>query len=102
MLRNVSTSRTSGSVRQMAYESFDLLQQLTSRSGPTFLIDPEEKHYHAIIQPFYEKCFTDDELNHIGCVYKAVYPNHSITYISRFYKEFKGIVINGEEYIHIS
>ena len=101
VLRNISTSRTSGSVRQMAYESFDLFQQIRSQSGPTFLIDPEEKHYHGIIQPFYEKCFTDDELKHIGYMYKAVYPNHSITHISRFYKEFKGIVINGEEYVSI-
>ena len=101
LLRNISTGRTSGSVRQMAYESHDLSQQLMSKSGPTSFVDPEEKNYHEIIQPFFEKCFTDDELKHIGHVYKAVYPNHNITHISRFYKEFKTIIINGEEYISV-
>ena len=35
-------------------------------------------------------------------MYKAVYPNHNITHISpRFYKGFKTIIINGEEYISV-
>ena len=98
-LRNMSTNRTSGSVCQMAYESFDLIQQLTPQSGPTCFIDPKEKPYHGIIQPFFEKCLTDEELEYIKHVYKAVYPNCKILNISRFCKEFKTLVINGEEYI---
>ena len=98
-LRNMSNTRTSGSVRQMAYESVDLIQQLTSQSGPTCFIDPEEKQYHGIIQPLFEKCLTDEELGHISHVYKAIYPRHKIVHISRFCKQFKTLVINGEEYI---
>ena len=95
----MSTARSSGSVHQMAYESFDLIQQFSSRSGPTSDIDPEEKEYHVIIQPLYEKCLTDQELEHIRHVYRAVYPNKRSIHISRFCKEFKTFVINGEEYI---
>ena len=81
----------------MAYESIDLIQQLTSQSGPTCFIDTKEKQYHGIIQPFFEKCPTDEELENIKHVYKVVYPNCKILHISRFCKEFKTIVINGEE-----
>ena len=43
LLRNISTGRSSGSVRKMAYESHDLSQQLMSKSGPTCFVDPEER-----------------------------------------------------------
>ena len=82
-IKNASTFKNncSGSVQQMTYESIDLIQCLTALSGPTCTIDPEEKLYYGVIQPFYEKCLTDDELEHIHSVYKAVYPNHTIRHI---------------------
>ena len=76
----MSTARSSDSVRLMAYES----------------LDPEEKEYHRIM---YEKCLTDQELEHISNAYEAVYPNNRIIHNSRFCKEFKTLVINGVEYI---
>ena len=79
-MNKMSTARSSGSVRLMAYES----------------LDPEEKEYHRIM---YEKCLTDQELEHISNAYEAVYPNNRIIHNSRFCKEFKTLVINGVEYI---
>ena len=99
VLRNISTARSSGTVEQMAYESIDLFKQLSSQSGPTCDIDPEEKDYHGLIRPFYERCFNDQEMKHVRHLYEAVYPNKRIIHVSRFYKEFKTLVINGQEYI---
>ena len=89
ILKNMSAARSSGSVHLMAYESIDLIQQLTSRSGPTHVIDPEEKDYHGIIKPLYEKCLTDQDVSH---VYEAVYPNNRIIHVARFCKEFKKLI----------
>ena len=83
-LRNILISRSSGSVNQMAYESLHLVPQLTTLSGPTCHIDPEKKQYHGIIQPLFQKCLTDEEIEHIGIVYKVIYPTHEIIHISRF------------------
>ena len=99
MLRNSSATRNTGSVQLMGYESIDLIQQLSSRTGPTCHIDPEEKQYHGIIQPLYKKCLTDEEIEHIGHVYKALYPNNRIVHVSRFCSKFKKLIINGEEFI---
>ena len=98
-LRN--TQKASGSVCQMSYESVDIIQQLHSLSGSTSYIDPQEKPFHRVIQPLYEKCFTDEELGYLSNVYKAIYPHIVLLHISRFHKEFKTLVINGDEYISV-
>ena len=99
MLKSMTTARSSGSADQMTYESLDIIQQISSRSGPTHTIDPEEKKYHKIMQPMYEKCLTDQELQCISHTYKAIYPNIRIVHIPRLCKEFKSLNVNGDQYI---
>ena len=96
MLKSITAARSSGSADQMTYESLDIIQQLSSRSGPTHNIDPEEKKYHKIM---HEKCLTDQKLQCMNHVYKAIYPNNRIVHILRLCKEFKSLNINGDEYI---
>ena len=99
MLKSRTAARSSGSADKMTYESLDIIQQLSSRSGPTHDIDPEEKKYHKIMQPMYEKYLTDQELQCMNHAYKAIYPNNRIVHIPRLCKEFKSLNINGDEYI---
>lgn len=93
------SERCSGSVCQMAYESVDIIQQCNALSGSTRNIDPQQKPFHRIIQPLYEKCFTDEELGYLSHVYEAIYPQRPILRLSRFYKEFKTLIVSGDEYI---
>ena len=48
----------------MTHESV-VVEQYRSFSGCTSHIDPTKKSYHKIIQPLYEKCFTDEELKYL-------------------------------------
>ena len=55
--------------------------------------------YQTLVPPFFEKCFSDTEFDIIHNMYNTLYPSINIIWISRFYKETKKVVINGEEYI---
>lgn len=59
------SQKDSGSACQMSYESVDIEQQLCSLCGSTANIDPQEKPFHTVIQPLYEKCSTDEELGYL-------------------------------------
>ena len=76
--------------RSISYSSVAPYQGLQ----PTLTL---KKSFHMVIQPLYEKCFIDEELGYICDVYKA----HNAFSSSCFYKEFKTVVINGEEYISV-
>ena len=52
--------------------TYDIFQQLHVLTGSTSSIDPREKEYHGVVQPLYEKCLSDEELEHISCVYKVI------------------------------
>lgn len=67
-------------------------------SCETSMIDPEKKEYHCLLPPFKEKYFTDVELSYLQEMYSCLYPAIHVEK-SRFYKEYKKCMINGEEYI---
>ena len=76
-----------------------LYSTLTHNQGARTTL--KEKPFHRIIQPFYEKCFTDEEKRYLFGAYTAIIPHNVILTFSRFYKEFKTLIINGEEYISV-
>ena len=98
-LRN--TYKVSGSLSEMSYDGINVIGEIQGLAGSTSYIDPQEKPFHRIIQPFYEKCFTDTEMHFIEEVYKAVYPRNNFLNLCRFYKEFKTLTINGDEYVSL-
>ena len=79
----------------------DIIEMIQGLTGSTSCIDPQEKSFHRVFQPQYEKCFTDLEMSFLDEVYKAVYPQNSSLHLCRFYKEFKTLVVNGEEYVSV-
>ena len=92
----------SGSLSQMAFEELEVIEQAKSLSGSVSNIDAREKAFHKVIQPLYEKCFSDIEIEFMSQVYNALFPNNHVTHISRFYKQFKTLVMNGEEFVSTS
>ena len=96
-----SVNKDSGSLLQMAYESIDIIGLIQGLSGKTCYIDPLEKPFHRVIRPLYEKCFTDLEMSLLEQVYQSMYPHNASLHLSRFYKEFKTLVVNGDEYVSL-
>ena len=82
MLRNISTTRSSGSVRQMAYEPFFSSLHLN------LLYWNQRKNITM------ELCLRNalQMTNWNILAMCTMYPNHNITRISRFCKEFKTLV----------
>ena len=97
MLRQ--SENVSGSVTQMTFEGVDVIEQAKLLTGQISCIDAREKPFHRIVQPLCEKCFTDMEMTFITEVYQLLYPNTALTRVSRFYMEFKNLIVNGEEFI---
>ena len=52
----------------------------------------------SLVPPFKEKCFHDHELGYLNDMYHLLYPTMNIVKLSRFYKEYKKVTINREEY----
>ena len=82
----------------MAYESIDIIGVIQGLSGNTSYIDPLEKPFHRVLQPLYEKCFTNPEMSLLKQVYQALYPHNASLHLNRFYKEFK---TDGDEYVSL-
>ena len=89
-----------------SYSSFDqtTIQDITTvacmknmKCSPVFLNCAEEPHQN-LIKPFYEKGFSDSEFNCLRMMYSVVYPNSTVTQLSRFYLEARKMLINGEEH----
>ena len=94
-----SSENISGSLSQMALEGMGIVEQARMLTGGVSLIDVRENEFHKASQPLYEKCFLDMEIDYLFEIYKEIFPNNAVTHISRFYKQFKTLVINDEEYI---
>ena len=92
----------SGSLCQMVSEGIDILEQAKTLTGRVSCIDVQEKAFHQVGQPLYDKCFMGIEIDWLTHMYNVIYPNGDITHISRFYKQFKSLVVNGEEFISLS
>lgn len=100
-LRSTNVDKVSGSLSQTASDSEYIIEMIQGLAGSTSCIDPQEKSFHRVIQPQYEKCLTDLEMSFLEEVYKAVYPQNSSLHLCRFCKEFKTLVVNGEEYVSV-
>ena len=90
------------SVDQMAVDTSLLVKQWQQYSCPVRYIDALEKPYYKLSLAIREKCFTDPEIENLRILYGALYPNHTVTQVSRFYHESKQLVINGEVHINRS
>lgn len=60
-----------------------------------------KQSYQALVPPLYERCLSDAEFDIMTEMYCVLYPCVDIVWISRFYKETKKVIINGEEYLSL-
>lgn len=98
---HMSVSKASedcGSLGQMMLEDTIMVQELKNVSCCVSLIDAEMKPHQYLIPPFKEKYFTDPELKCLQEMYLILYPSKNFE-VSRFFKQYKKIKINGVEYL---
>ena len=90
-----------------SYSSFDqttvqdvtTVMQVKNIDCRVALLDATEKSYQCLVEPLYEKYFSDADLQLLHSMYSLLYPSSSVQHVARFYHEAKQIIINGEEYI---
>ena len=78
------------------------LNQIDSFTCNVASLDATEKSFQHLLPPLKEKCFNDAQFSDLNQMYNMLYPNLTITNISRFFYESKTLTINGEEFISSS
>ena len=65
-------------------------------------LNAEKKSHECLVSPYKEKFCNDAQVSYLNDMYKLLYPSLCIVKLSRFYKEYKKCVINGEEYTSLN
>lgn len=88
----------SSSLAQTGKSDVIIVEQLKNISCPVVQIDATKKSFHYLVPPFKEKCFCDTEVAILEHMYSLLYPT-SIVNFTRFYFQYKKLVINNEEFL---
>ena len=92
-----SSSEGSSSFSQTSSSDMVIIEQLKNVSCPVAKIDATKKPFHVLIPPCKERCFDDSEIVVLQ-MYSLLYPTSTVNY-TRFYHQYKKILINDEEFL---
>ena len=98
MGHSCSKAERSSSFAQTGSPDEVIIEQLKNVSCPVAKIDATTKSFHVLVPPAKEQCFTDTELATLKQMYSLLYPTSNLT-LSRFYHQYKKLLINEEEFL---
>ena len=91
----------SSSVDQTQVNDQFTLEMIVNQNCEVSSIIATKKEYQMLACPIYERCLNDAEYEILSEMYTILYPCLTIHWISRFYKETKRLIINGEEFLSL-
>lgn len=98
MIDNSSRSEDNSSLSQSRGSDTIMVEQLKNISCPVSKIDASKKPYHILSPPCKERCYNDSEVAILNQMYSLLYPTAIVTF-TRFYYQYKKLLINGEEFL---
>lgn len=98
MGHSYSKPERSSSFAQTGSPDEVIIEQLKNVSCLVAKIDATKKSFHVLVPPAKEQCFTDTELATLKQMYSLLYPTSNLI-LSRFYHQYKKLLINEEEFL---
>ena len=78
------------------------LEMIANQHCDVSSINAIQQDYQVLTCPLYERCLSEVQFEILSEMYAALYPYVTIHWISRFYREARRLIINGEELLSLT